>query len=204
MRISLPLSKTARLFAITLLGGVAISCRRDMQDQPKYIPLRPSAFFADGRSARPIPDGTVARGELRADKVFFTGKSGDQYVDRIPLQITREILERGQQRFNIYCSPCHGRLGNGLGMIVRRGLKRPPSYHIDRLRLVPIGYFYDVITNGFGAMQDYAAQIAPRDRWAISAYIRVLQYSQQASLNDVPADERQTLTSAAATRPKQP
>ena len=186
--------------AIAVLAGPNIACRRDMQDQPKYIPLRPSDFFADGRSARPLPEGTVARGELRADKVFFTGKVGDQFVDRIPFPVTRAVLDRGQERFNIYCTPCHGRLGNGLGMIVRRGLKRPPSYHIDRLRQIPIGYFYDVITNGFGAMQDYAAQVAPRDRWAIAAYIRVLQYSQQASINDVPADHRQELTNA-ATKP---
>ena len=193
-----------RLFfrpALTLatigLACLNLACRRDMQDQPKYIPLRPSDFFADGRSARPLPEGTVARGQLRADKVFFTGKMGDQFVDRIPFPVTRAVLERGQERFNIYCTPCHGRLGNGLGMIVRRGLKRPPSYHIDRLRQIPVGYFYDVISNGFGAMQDYAAQVAPRDRWAIAAYIRVLQYSQQASINDVPPEHRQDLTSAA-------
>lgn len=169
-----------------------------MQDQPKYIPLRPSSFFADGRSARPIPEGTVARGELRADKVFFTGKISDQFVDKIPIPVTRALLERGQQRFDIYCSPCHGRLGNGQGMIVQRGLRRPPSYHIDRLRQVPIGYFYDIITNGFGAMADYSAQVAPRDRWAIAAYIRVLQYSQEASVNDVPPDQQKQLSAPAA------
>jgi len=169
-----------------------------MQDQPKFIPLRASDFFADGRSARPLPEGTVARGELRADKVFFTGKNGEQYVDRIPFPVTRQVLERGQQRFNIYCTPCHGRLGNGLGMIVRRGLKRPPYYHIDRLRQVPIGYFYDVVSNGFGAMADYSAQIAPRDRWAIAAYIRVLQHSQMASLQDVPEEDRRELGDASA------
>jgi hypothetical protein len=188
------------MLAAIVLACLNLACRRDMQDQPKYIPLRPSDFFADGRSARPLPEGTVARGELRADKVFFTGKVGDQFVDRIPFPVTRTVLERGQERFNIYCTPCHGRLGNGLGMIVRRGLKRPPSYHIDRLRQIPIGYFYDVITNGFGAMQDYAAQVPPRDRWAIAAYIRVLQYSQQASINDVPAEHRQDLISAAPKR----
>ena len=168
-----------------------------MQDQPKYIPLRPSSFFADGRSARPLPEGTVARGQLRADKVFYTGKNGDQFVDQLPFPLTRDVLERGQERFNIYCSPCHGRLGNGLGMIVRRGLKRPPSYHIDRLRQVPVGYFYDVITNGFGAMQDYSSQVVPRDRWAIASYIRVLQYSQMGSINDVPPEERRQLSPAA-------
>jgi mono/diheme cytochrome c family protein len=190
-------------FAIAMaLAVMTVGCRQDMQDQPKYIPLRPSSFFTDGRSARPIPEGTVARGLLRADKVFFTGKNGEQFVDRIPLAVTRQLIERGQERFNIFCSPCHGRLGNGLGMIVRRGLKRPPSYHIDRLRQVPVGYLYDVITNGFGAMQDYSAQIAPRDRWAIAAYIRVLQYSQQASVNDVPAEQRQQLGPVTAAQPK--
>lgn len=175
-----------------------------MQDQPKYIPLRGSDFFADGRSARPIPEGTVARGQLRADKVFFTGKTGDKFVDQIPFPVTRQVLERGEQRFNVYCSPCHGRLGNGLGMIVRRGLKRPPSYHTDRLRGMPVGYFYDIITNGFGAMQDYSAQVAPRDRWAIAAYIRVLQYSQLASINEVPADVRQELNNELTNKSAQP
>lgn len=192
-----------RIFLTLVLACASLACRRDMQDQPKYIPLRSSDFFADGRSARPIPEGTVARGELRADKVFFTGKSGEQFVDRLPFPVTRQVLQRGEERFNIYCTPCHGRLGNGLGMIVRRGLKRPPSYHIDRLRQVPIGYFYDVITNGFGAMQDYSAQVAPRDRWAIAAYIRVLQYSQLASINDVPPDVRQELNNQLTPKPPQ-
>ena len=186
-----------KIGAVVLFACVSVACRRDMQDQPKYTPLRPSAFFADGRSARPLPQGTVARGQLRADKVFYTGKNGDQFVDQLPFPLTRDVLERGQQRFNIYCSPCHGRLGNGLGMIVRRGLKRPPSYHTDRLRQTPIGYFYDVITNGFGVMQDYSAQVTPRDRWAIAAYVRVLQYSQMGSINDVPPKERQQLSQAA-------
>jgi len=187
---------------ILLLALATIACRRDMQDQPKYTPLRPSDFFADGRSARPLPEGTVARGELRADKVFFTGKSGDLYVDKLPFPVTRQVLERGRGRFNIYCTPCHGRVGNGLGMIVQRGLKRPPSYHIDRLRQVPIGYFFDVISNGFGAMSDYAAQVEPRDRWAIAAYIRVLQFSQQASLEDVPPEDRQELNGTAPAAPQ--
>jgi cytochrome c len=192
-----------RISLALLLACASVACRRDMQDQPKYIPLRGSDFFADGRSARPIPEGTVARGELRADKVFFTGKIGDQFVDQLPFPVTRQVLERGEERFNIYCTPCHGRLGNGLGMIVRRGFKRPPSYHTDRLRQKPIGYFYDIITNGFGAMQDYSAQVAPRDRWAIAAYIRVLQYSQSASINDVPPDVRQELNNELAKPPQQ-
>ena len=174
-----------------------------MQDQPKFIPLRSSNFFADGRSARPIPEGTVARGELRADKVFFTGRQGNQFIDHVPFPVTRQVLERGEERFNIYCTPCHGRVGNGLGMIVRRGFKRPPSYHTDRLRLMPIGYFYDVITNGYGAMQDYAAQVEPRDRWAIAAYIRVLQFSQLASIHDVPPDVRQELNNSLANKSRE-
>jgi Cytochrome C oxidase, cbb3-type, subunit III len=157
-----------------------------MQDQPKYIALRPSSFFGDGRSERPLIEGTVARGHLEADTAFFTGKIAGKPIEAFPMPITREVLLRGRQRFNIYCSPCHDQLGNGLGMVVRRGYRRPPSYHIDRLRKAPPGYFFDVITNGFGAMPDYAAQVDPYDRWAIIAYIRVLQYSQHAPLADVP------------------
>ena len=178
---------------MVLCLAATVACRQDMQDQPKFVPLRGSNFFADGRSARPLPEGTVARGHLRADTAFYTGKTGANFIDDIPFPVTRAVLDRGQERFNIYCTPCHGRLGNGLGMIVRRGLRRPPSFHIDRLRQVPDGYLYDVMTNGFGLMPDYAAQVNPRDRWAIAAYIRVLQFSQQATLNDVPADARAQL-----------
>ncbi len=170
-----------------------MGCRQDMQDQPKFIPLRGSNFFADGRSARPIPEGTVARGQLHADTAFYTGKSGADFIPSIPFPVTRAVLARGQERFNVYCSPCHDRLGNGLGMIVRRGFRRPPSYHIDRLRQVPDGYLFDVMTNGFGSMSDYAAQVNPQDRWAIAAYIRVLQFSQQATLDDVPPEARAQL-----------
>ena len=166
-----------------------------MQDQPKYIPLRPSTFFADGRSERPLVDGTVARGHLEADTAFYTGKIDGKVVDAFPIPITREVLDRGQQRFNIYCSPCHDRLGTGLGMVVRRGYRRPPSFHIERLRKASVGYIYDVITEGFGAMPDYAAQIEPYDRWAIVAYERALQLSQNASINDVPPEARAQLAS---------
>lgn len=183
-----------RLCLVIPIAALLTGCRQDMQDQPKYIPLRPSSFFADGRSARPLVEGTVARGHLQADAVFYTGKTGDKPVDAIPLPITRDLLSRGQERFNIYCSPCHDRLGNGNGMIVRRGYRHPPSYHIDRLRQVPVGYLFDVISNGLGAMPDYASQIEPRDRWAIVAYIRVLQYSQHASAADVPPEARGELT----------
>jgi len=184
----------APLLLLALTG-----CRQDMQDQPKYIPLRPSTFFDDGRSARPIPAGTVARGHLDADTAFYTGKMPDgTYVDKFPFPITKQVLLRGQQRYNIYCTPCHDRLGTGNGMVVRRGFRHPPSYHIDRLRQAPNGYIFDVITNGFGAMQDYSAQIAPADRWAIVAYERTLQLSQDATINDVPAEMRSQLNAGGA------
>jgi hypothetical protein len=174
-------------------------CRQDMHDQPKYIPLRPSGFFADGRSERPLIEGTVARGHLDDDSAYFAGKGAHgKPVNDFPFPVTKEVIERGQNRFNIYCAPCHDRLGNGDGMIVRRGYRKPPSYHIDRLRTAPNGYIYDVISNGFGAMPDYAAQVAPRDRWAIVAYIRALQLSQNASVNDVPADARGQLQQGGA------
>jgi mono/diheme cytochrome c family protein len=173
--------------AVLALAFATAACRQDMHDQPKYIPLRPSTFFDDGRSARPLADGTVARGQLHDDAAFYTGKGPDgKPLDAFPFPVTKEIVERGQERFNIYCAPCHGRLGYGDGMIVRRGFRRPPSYHMDRLRTVPNGYLYDVISKGFGAMSDYAAQIEPADRWAFVAYIRALQLSQNATVNDVP------------------
>ena len=180
------------ILAATLLTG----CRQDMQDQPKFVPLRPSAFFEDGRSARPLVEGTVARGHLDADIALYTGKSADgKYIDNFPMPVTQALMNRGQDRFNIYCSPCHGLLGYGDGMIARRGLSHPPpqSYHIDRLRQAPVGYFFDVITNGVGAMQDYSAQVEPRDRWAIVAYVRALQLSQHATLEDVPPADRAKL-----------
>ena len=185
-------------FGAVVLSLAALSaCRQDMHDQPKYIPLRPSTFFADGRSARPLIDGTVARGHLNEDAALYTGKGPDgKPVKDFPFAVTKEVILRGQQRFNVYCTPCHDRTGNGNGMIVRRGYRHPPSYHVDRLREMPNGYFFDVITNGFGAMPDYAAQIPVEDRWAIVSYIRALQLSQQASINDVPAEARGQLGGA--------
>ena len=183
-----------KLCAVALALAAAVGCRQDMQDQPKFIPLRPSGFFADGRSERPLVEGTVARGHLNDDAAFYTGKGADgKFLDTFPFPVTREAISRGQDRFNIYCAPCHGRLGDGLGMIVRRGFRRPPSYHIDRLRTVANGYLYDVITNGVGAMPDYAAQIEPRDRWAIVSYVRALQLSQNATVDDVPPGDRAQL-----------
>jgi Cytochrome C oxidase, cbb3-type, subunit III len=172
----------AALMLLFMLAG----CRSDMQDQPRFIPLRKSDFYTDQRSARPVIAGTVARGQLRDDTYFYTGMMGREVGNVMPFPVTREVLARGQERFNIYCSPCHSELGDGNGMIVQRGYRRPPSYHIDRLRQAPLGHFFDVITNGFGAMPDYASQIQPRDRWAIIAYIRALQYSQNAPANVVP------------------
>jgi hypothetical protein len=168
-----------------------------MHDQPKFIPLRPSSFFADGRSARPLPEGTVARGHLNDDTAFLTGKGPDgKLLTEFPRPMTKAVLLRGQERFNIYCTPCHSRLGDGNGMVVKRGFRHPPSYHIDRLRQAPVGHFFDVITNGFGAMPDYASQIPPEDRWAIVSYVRALQLSQYAPLSDVPADARSNLSAA--------
>ena len=158
-----------------------------MQNQPRFKPLRKSDFYADGRSSRPLVPGTVARGQLRDDTYFYTGMIGKEAGDVMPFPVTREVLERGRERFNIYCAPCHSRTGDGNGMIVQRGYRRPPSYHIDRLRQAPLGHFFDVITNGFGAMPDYAAQVPPADRWAIIAYIRALQLSQAAPASLVPA-----------------
>src|ERR1035438_5342463 len=184
------------LLALSLV--LLSACRQDMHDQPKYIPLRPSDFFADGRSARPITEGTVARGHLNDDTLFYTGKGADgKPSNEFPMPVTKELILRGEQRFNVYCTPCHDRTGNGNGMIVRRGYRHPPTYHSDRLRQQPNGYIFDVITNGFGAMPDYAAQVPVPDRWAIVAYIRALQLSQQASINDVPPAARGRLEDAA-------
>jgi mono/diheme cytochrome c family protein len=160
-----------------------------MHNQPKYRGLRPSAFFADGSSARPLVEGTVARGTLQEDEAFFTGKVNKVDVKELPFAIDAQVGDRGQERFNIYCTPCHGRTGAGNGMVVQRGYRQPPSFHIDRLRQADAGHFFDVMTNGFGAMPDYRAQISPRDRWNIVAYIRALQLSQHAAAADVPGGD---------------
>jgi mono/diheme cytochrome c family protein len=176
-------------FALIVLGG----CRQDMHDQPKYVPLRQSSFFGDERSARPLVAGTVARGALNADPLLHTGKVNGADATVFPFAIDAQVMARGQERFNIFCSPCHGAAGLGDGMIVRRGFRRPPTFHQDRLRGAPVGQLFDVITNGFGAMPDYATQIAPADRWAIVAYVRALQLSEHATLADVPTDKRNEL-----------
>ncbi|HUE69727.1 MAG TPA: cytochrome c [Pirellulaceae bacterium] len=178
-----------RWLALAALATVLIGCHRDMRNQPRYEALEASDFFGDGQSARLPVVGTVARGQLQEDETLYTGKSQGEFVVEPPVEITRELLVRGQDRYTIYCAPCHARTGLGNGMIVERGFRKPPSYHIDRLRNAPAGHFFDVMTHGFGAMPSYR-RIEPRDRWAIVAYIRVLQLSQNATLEDVPESER--------------
>ena len=190
-------------FTLAILAATVLvaGCRQDMHDAPRYEAFEANSTFADNRASRTAPTGTVARGWLRDDEALYTGKIAGLPVDEFPFAIGREELVRGQQRFNIYCTPCHGRLGDGNGMVVSRGLRQAASYHQDRLRQEKLGYFYDVITNGFGAMQGYAEQIPVRDRWLIVAYVRTLQLSQHASVNDVPADHRGALDAAPATTP---
>jgi len=176
----------ATFLAICVLGG----CRQDMHDQPRYKPLAATAFFGDGRSARPEVEGTVARGHLRIDQARYTGKIDEREIDYFPFPITRADVERGQERFNVFCSPCHSRIGDGNGMVVRRGFRQAASYHTQRLMQAPVGHFFNVMTNGYGAMPSYGSRVEPDDRWRIAAYVRVLQLSQNASMDDVPADQR--------------
>jgi mono/diheme cytochrome c family protein len=174
--------------AVTIVG-----CRQQMAETGREKPLDQSAFFEDRRLARPLVPGTVARGQLKAEAAFYTGKVGDALVELLPVPLTKELLERGRDRFEIFCTPCHGRVGTGEGAVTKRGLRPPPSYHIQRLREAPLGHFFDVMTNGFGVMPDYAAQVPPADRWAIAAYIRTLQVSQGISVADLTAEERAAL-----------
>lgn len=183
--------RALRLVAVAL--ALVWGCSQDMANQPKYRPQRPSPFFDDGRADRPRVPNTVARGEVTPDDSFHTGKVGNAYLRELPMPITRELLLRGRERYDIYCSVCHGRAGTGDGMIVRRGFRRPSSFHVDRLRTESAGYFFDTIANGFGVMPSYAGSVPPADRWAIVAYIRALQLSQNARLEDVPPAERAKL-----------
>lgn len=164
-----------------------------MHDQPRYTALKPSPFFGDGSSARPPVAGTVARGDLRDDELLYTGKQGEEPTAVFPFPIDDAVMARGRERFDIYCAPCHGRIGDGNGMVVQRGFKQAASFHVDRLRTMPVGYFFDVITNGFGAMPEYKMQITPEDRWRVVAFVRALQLSHNAAQTDVPADELQKL-----------
>ena len=162
----------------TVLLLALAGCRQDMHDQPKYSAYEGSDFFADQRSARPILEGTIAQGQLNEDEHLYTGRVGGQPAATFPFAIDDSAMRRGRERYDIFCSPCHGLAGDGDGMVVQRGYRRPPSLHVDRLRQAPPGHMFDVMTNGFGAMPDYAAQIPVRDRWAIAAYLRALQLSQ--------------------------
>lgn len=179
--------------AATAVLLLAAGCRLDMHVQPKYVPDQPTTFFHDGRSERPEIPGTVARGQLHIDELRYNGTINGQVANEFPFPITAQDLARGQQRYNIYCSPCHGYDGSGRGMIVLRGFQQPPSYHSDRLRNAPVGHFFDVITNGFGNMYSYASRVSPDDRWRIAAYIRALQLSQHATVADVPLEDRAAL-----------
>jgi mono/diheme cytochrome c family protein len=183
--------KAAALLALPLLVSLG-ACRQDMHDQPKYEAYEASTFFADDTSARPLPEGTVARGQLRADEPFFTGfGADDQPVARIPIPVDERLLVRGRAQYEGFCAPCHDRVGTGQGMVVRRGFKQPSSFHIDRLRAERDGYFFDVISNGFGQMPSYAAQIDPEDRWAVVSYVRALQLSQHVPMAALSPEERQ-------------
>src|SRR6266513_3139137 len=173
---------------LLLLAG----CREDVQNQPKFIPLRENDFYADGRSARPVLEGTIARGQLEDDPLLYTGKINGQEIDQLPFPISAQDLARGRERFNIYCSPCHSLLGDGNGMIVQRGFKHPPSYFEARLLKAPVGHFFNVMTNGWGSMPDYSMQVPVADRWRIAAYIRALQLSRTAKPGDLPPGEQVT------------
>jgi len=197
----MPLAVTRTLVVCAVFAAFALAgCRQDMHVQPKYVPEDPRNFFPDGRSERQPVAGTVARGELRTDELLYTGKVNGAVADLFPFPIAAADLSRGRERYNIYCSPCHDYTGSGNGMIVQRGFPAPPSFHIARLRQAPAGHFFDVITNGFGAMYSYASRVPPDDRWRIAAYIRALQLSQHASSADVPEPQRPALQQS----PEQP
>ena len=182
------------LIATLALGtALGVGCRQDMHDQPKIEPLEASAFFPDGRGSRPLVEGTVARSEPLGEPPYLTGKQGGQLVQQAPVAVSGAVLARGRERYNVFCSPCHDRVGTGNGMIVQRGYRQPPSFHDSRLHGEPDGYFFDIMTNGFGVMPNYAQQIPVADRWAITLYLRALQLSQDATLADVPAEKRATL-----------
>lgn len=182
-----------RLALFCLAGGLPLfisGCRQDMHNQPKYVTYRSSEFFPDGLSERQPVVGTVARGELHEDSYFYSGKINGKEGDVFPFPITQAVMERGRERFDIYCSPCHSRVGDGVGMIVKRGYRQAINFHDPKVVAETVGHYYDIISHGFGAMPDYAAQIEPADRWAIAAYIRALQYAQNGTLADIPSDRR--------------
>ncbi|MEJ5251728.1 MAG: cytochrome c [Chthonomonadetes bacterium] len=198
-----------RLLALIIATAAVMSlagCHTDMWHQPKLKAQSANNFFADGKTDRPLVTNSVPVGYLRDNEAFYTGKVANKPVAQLPVPLTRELLQRGQERYNVFCSPCHGKVGDGQGMIAQRGLalRRPPAtFHTDRLRGMPVGYFYDVITNGFGVMYSYASRIPPEDRWAIAAYVRVLQLSQYAKTNELtPEDLRKLQESTTNTESK--
>jgi mono/diheme cytochrome c family protein len=190
----------ARRRSALLLAALAAltlgACRQDMHDQPRYEPLEANPFFADQRASRPQVAGTVARGQLHEDEHLYRGVVNGEPAETFPFPVTRQVIERGRQRFEIFCTPCHGRLGNGQGMVTQRGFRHPPTYHSEQLREAPVGHFFDVISNGFGAMYSFNDRIPAEDRWAIVAYIRTLQFSQAARAAELPPAMRQELEQA--------
>ena len=195
-RVALRLNDPARVLLAALLLLLAIGCRQDMHDQPRFEPLERSSFFDDRKAGRIQVAGTVARGELNEDQHLHTGLVGDDFATTFPFAMTREDLDRGRERFDIMCSPCHGRVGHGDGMVVQRGFRAPPSYHTKRMRDMPPGHFFDVTTNGFGAMGDFSDRLSVEDRWRVAAYIRVLQLSQSATIDQLPSEVQSEFRSA--------
>lgn len=189
----------ARSLALCIVVVTLAGCRQDMHDAPKLEPLEASRFFADGQASRPVPAGTVARGQLRADDFFYRGVGADgALATELPMPVTPELLLRGRERFEIFCAPCHGRTGDGQGMIVQRGFKQPQTFHQERLRNMPVGYYFDVMTNGFAQMSSYAAQVPVEDRWAVAAWVQTLQLAQHAPAERLSAQERARLAADAA------
>jgi mono/diheme cytochrome c family protein len=199
-----PWSAARALTLCAAMAAGAAGCRQDMHDAPRYDPYEASTALPKGSSAQPLVTGTVPRGFLRADEAMFTAKSNGQPIDAFPMALTAADLDRGENRFNVYCAPCHGRTGVGNGMVVQRGFKQAASLHQERLRVMPVGYFFDVITNGFGVMPDYRMQLDPEDRWRVVAYVRALQLSHSATAADVPAEELSKLKSGGAGSAPQP
>jgi mono/diheme cytochrome c family protein len=180
------------MLLVSMLLLLLAACN-GMENQPKYEPLEASTFWENGMASRPVIDNTGARGQLQADSLLYAGQVDGAPATEYPFPVTSEVLERGQERYDIYCAPCHGYAGYGDGVVVARGLRPPPSFHADRLRAAPVGHFFDVMTNGFGTMYSYADRIAPEDRWAIVAYIQALQMSQNATVDDVPPEAQSAL-----------
>lgn len=196
--------RNAFTFLVVILGVALAACRQDMHNGPRYRPLQATTFFANGSASRMLVANTVARGQLNEDRHLYEGVVDGRPAETFPMPVTAEVMARGHERFNVFCSPCHGRTGVGNGMIAQRGFRTPPSFHDDRLRNAPVGYYFDVMTHGFGMMQDYATQVPVADRWAIAAYIRALQTSRAATVADVPADRRADLDRPAGTPAEAP